>query len=199
MKPCFFGLVLFLTSFVYASGGYDHGTMTGKGQLQLDFTWNPFDVFEFGQTYVVWGYGITDTLDFHGYVSHEGNGANQIYYGLMRKLYSGKWLDLATAVGYRHRKEKIHFFFPQLLYTIKFPNAYQIGGSWVQVYEDKNVLGKTFDVSLFIPVFRYWRPRWLSSQTIQSFYFGIGSFRSTSGRWHPTYSLDFKFGPVVKR
>ncbi|SVD92527.1 uncharacterized protein METZ01_LOCUS445381, partial [marine metagenome] len=35
---------------LFPSGGYDHGTSTGKGLLELDFTWNPFNIFEQGQS-----------------------------------------------------------------------------------------------------------------------------------------------------
>ena len=80
--------ILILYLFVYplfSSGAYDHGTSTGKGKLQIDLTWNPFNYFKNGQSYVVLGYGLTNKLDLHGYYSDHGNynnGVNSYYYGI---------------------------------------------------------------------------------------------------------------------
>ncbi|SVD66626.1 uncharacterized protein METZ01_LOCUS419480, partial [marine metagenome] len=52
-----------------ASGGYDNGTATGKGKVGLDLTWNPFNYFPEGQSYIVLSYGFTDKFDFHSYFS----------------------------------------------------------------------------------------------------------------------------------
>ena len=41
-------MILFL-SIVFASGGYDHGSSTGKGKFQIDLTWNPFNKINYGQ------------------------------------------------------------------------------------------------------------------------------------------------------
>ena len=76
--------VLFV-SMIWASGGYEHGTATGKGKLQIDLTWNPFNYFENGQSYIVIGHGITERLDIHGYYCDHGNyhnGVDSYYYGL---------------------------------------------------------------------------------------------------------------------
>ena len=40
-------LVFVLAIPLFGSGGYDHGTSTGKGQLEIDFTWNPFNIIEY--------------------------------------------------------------------------------------------------------------------------------------------------------
>ena len=64
-------LVFGLAIPLFGSGGYDHGTSTGKGQLEIDFTWNPFNIIEFGQSYLVIGYGLTGRLDVHGYYSRQ--------------------------------------------------------------------------------------------------------------------------------
>ena len=66
---------------IKASGGFDHGTATGKNKLQIDLTINPFDLIENGQSYIVLSYGLSNTLDFHSYLSHEPTGTNQYYYG----------------------------------------------------------------------------------------------------------------------
>ena len=57
----------FHTTILNASGGYDNGTATGKGKLGLDLTWNPFNYFPQGQSYIVLSYGFTDKFDFHSY------------------------------------------------------------------------------------------------------------------------------------
>ena len=98
-------IILYLSvPLLYASGGYDHGTSTGKGKLQIDLTWNPFNYFENGQSYIVVGYGITKRLDIHGYFcdhSNYHNGVNSYYYGLFYQFLDSKYLDLATALGKR--------------------------------------------------------------------------------------------------
>ena len=122
------------TNLALASGGYDHGTPAGRGNLDLDFTLNPGNAFDDGQSYIVWGYGLTEKLDFHGYVSHEADGTNQAYMGLMYNFYSNDWLDLSTAIGFRQREDITDIFLPQLLYTVKLPNEFDIIGSAVSVY-----------------------------------------------------------------
>ena len=59
----------FSLSILFASGGYDHGTSAKKGNLDISLTWNPFNYFKHGQSYVIFGYGINNRLDFHGYLS----------------------------------------------------------------------------------------------------------------------------------
>ena len=61
--------ITFFYSILFGSGGYDHGTSAGKGNLDISLTWNPFGYFEQGQSYMVLGYGITNRLDLHGYFS----------------------------------------------------------------------------------------------------------------------------------
>ena len=104
------------------SGGYDHGTSTGKGQLELDFTWNPFDLIEFGQTYVVLGYGLTERLRYPWILCPP----NKQYMIIIImdyfiNLLDSKYLDLATAIGIRQYTESeiYDLFFPQILYNIK--------------------------------------------------------------------------------
>lgn len=92
LKTALLLTLITLGSAAYASGGYDNGTPAGKGHLDLDFTINPGNQIDNGQSYIVWGYGITEKLDFHGYVSHEDNGTNQIYYGLMYNFISNRHL-----------------------------------------------------------------------------------------------------------
>ena len=80
-------LLLFF-SVLFGSGGFDNGTATGRGKLQLDLTWNPFDKIEFGQTYVIGSYGITDRFDFHGYISRHPEHYYTWYGGLFYQFYT---------------------------------------------------------------------------------------------------------------
>ena len=75
-------LSFLLPIFLMASGGYDHGTSAGKGNWDISLTWNPFNYFEQGQSYVVLGYGLTKRLDIHGYYSATHNGGDNYYGGL---------------------------------------------------------------------------------------------------------------------
>ena len=181
--------LLFQTE-VFGTGGYDNGSAVGKGNLQLDFTLNPADVVEYGQSYITWNYGFTDTLGFHGYVSHEAKGTNQIYHGLKYTFLNNETLDLSTAIGLRHRESETHIYLPQLLYTYKLPKDYDIGGSVVYVYDltDSMSLGTAFDVALRIPFELPWLNQYLSSTKL-----AIGAFRNASGHTYPTYSIDVKF------
>ena len=87
-------ILLILVFPLFPSGGYDHGTSTGKGQLELDFTWNPFDLIEFGQTYVVIGFGLTNRLDIHGYYAHQTDQQDNYNYGLFYQFIDSKYLVL---------------------------------------------------------------------------------------------------------
>ena len=198
--------VLFV-SMVWASGGYDHGTATGKGKLQLDLTWNPFNIFENGQSYVVFGYGITNRLDIHGYYCDHGNynnGVDSYYYGLFYQFLDSKYLDLATAFGKRKMMDLDygHFFFPQLLYNVKLYNDFSLGGSFVKIKKDSEPLLKktktdwfAIDISLFIPLTRYFK----KYRTIDEVKIGVGTFRTAIGNemlpspFMPTYIIDIKF------
>lgn len=186
-----FAALLLSGSFAQASGGYDNGTPAGKGNWDIDVTINPADIIENGQSYVVWGYGLTEHLDFHGYASHEAGGTDQIYYGLMYNFYSDAYLDLSTAAGPRHRLDKTDIFFPQFLYTIKLPNDYEIIGSFVNVYNvsDNYNRGISRDVALRIPLNFDFAPSY-----VEDIHFAIGAFSGVGfGDWHPTYSIDFSF------
>ena len=203
--------VLFV-SMVWASGGYDNGTSTGKGKLQIDLTWNPFNYFEYGQSYIVFGYGITNKLDIHGYYCDHGNyhnGVDSYYYGIFYQFLDSKFLDLATAVGRRKMMDLDygHFFFPQLLYNVKLYNDFSLGGSIVNIKKDTDPpLKKTktnwlaIDIAFFIPLTRYFK----KSRTVEEIKLGIGMFKTglgenlTSSSFMPTYSLDIKFKSFYK-
>ena len=198
----FFVIVSLAVVPLFPSGGYDHGTATGKGLMELDFTWNPFNMFEQGQSYVVLGYGFTDRLDIHGYYSIHTEGFHTYYAGLFYQFLKSKKLDLATAVGTRTNGENKNndLFFPQLLYTIKLKDGYSVGGSFVNVMGDVNQavesMSLAMDVALFIPLNRY-----LSlPDTVRDLKLGVGLFNPVTnsavdpGKFIPTYSIDIKFG-----
>ena len=188
-------------SLLRASGGYDHGTATGKGLFELDITWNPFNMFDQGQSYVVLGYGLTDRLDIHGYYSIHTEGFHTYYTGLFYQFLRSEKIDLATAVGMRVNRENKNsdLFLPQLLYTIKLKDGYSVGGSFVNIMSDLNQsvesMPLAMDVALFIPLNRY-----LSLPSfIKDLKLGIGLFNPVTnnaidpGQYIPTYSIDIKF------
>jgi len=197
---------------MWASGGYDHGTSTGKGKLQMDLTWNPCNYFKNGQSYVVFGYGITNKIDLHGYYADHGNyhnGTDSYYYGIFYQFLDSKYLDLATAIGKRKMMdlEYGHFFFPQFLYNVKLYNDFSIGGSFVYVKKDTKALLQrtkiawyTIDIAFFIPITKYFK----RSKTIEEVKIGIGTFKTTLGSdLKPssnmaTYSVDIKFKRFYK-
>ena len=185
---------------LYPSGGYDHGTSTGKGLLELDFTWNPFNMLEQGQSYVVLGYGLTNRFDIHGYYSIHTEGFHTYYAGLFYQFLRSEKIDLATAAGTRINgaNKNSDLFFPQFLYTIKLKNGYSVGGSFVNIMGNVNqTVGSmlTLDVAFFIPLSRY-----LSlPDTIKDLKLGVGLFNPVTnsevgpGQFIPTYSIDIKF------
>ena len=194
-----FVIFYYSTSIVIASGGYDNGTATGKGKLGLDLTWNPFNYFPEGQSYIVASYGFSEKFDIHGYYSIPASGSDNYYLGLFYQFHKNKYMDLATAVGVRQYRPKSHrhMFAPQLLYTLYVFKGLRLGGSLVALRDiDKNneLLGTTVDITLIIPLFK---SRSVNSK-VNSIDFCIGAFKPVlwepyNWGWHPTYSLDFKF------
>ena len=187
---------------LFPSGGYDHGTSTGKGLIELDFTWNPFDIFEQGQSYVVFGYGLTERMDVHGYYSVHTEGFHSYYAGLFFQFLRSEKVDLATAAGMRINRanQNNDLFFPQLLYTIKLKDGYSVGGSFVNIMDNVHQPFKSMplaiDVTFFIPLSRYLP----LPDTVKDLKLGIGLFNPVTnmavdpGQFIPTYSIDIKFG-----
>ena len=179
---------------LWGGSGYDHGTAAGKGNLDIALTWNPFDYFEHGQSYIVFGYGITEQLDLHSYYSHPISGNDNYYMGLFYQFYNSEQIDLATAVGVRKytRSTTVHLFIPQLLYTVKLGGGYEIGGSFVGLVEKEDYLGTVVDAALYVPIIRK-----RGNRLIKEVKIGLGVFRPILwkpewGDWHTTYSLDIK-------
>ena len=187
------------TAILSASGGYDNGTATGKGKLGLDLTWNPFNYFPEGQSYLVLSYGFSDKFDFHSYYSHPVKGPDNFYLGLFYQFYKNKYMDLATAVGVRQYRSESprHLFAPQLLYTLNVVKGLRIGGSMVSLRDiDRNnkLLGTTIDIALIIPLFK----SKLVNSKVNSIDFCIGAFKPVlwepyNWGWHFTYSLDIRY------
>ncbi len=193
-------LVFGLAIPLFGSGGYDHGTSTGKGQLELDFTWNPFNIIDFGQSYLVIGYGLTGRLDVHGYYSRQTDNQDNYYYGIFYQFFDKKYLDLATAIGKRHYtvSKTNDLFFPQLLYNIKISKELTIGGAFVNIQRiSDNALhprGTAFDIALYIPLSNAVKlPNYIDEIKLVLGIFNPGVFESDHGKFLPTYSIDITF------
>jgi len=191
-------------SFVSGSGAYDHGTAAGKGNWDVSLTWNPFNYFEQGQSYVVLGYGLTNRFDIHGYYSYTPRGNDNYYVGFSFQFYRSKFLDLSTAVGIRKYIDEstTHLFFPQLLYTIHLTNKTSLGGSWVSIRDTstgstsslqagsvQGKLGGAVDAFLMVKIFE--NKQYKIDITVGAF--NPVLWEPKGGDWYPTYSIDIKF------
>ena len=206
-------IIYFLFGFLIASGAYDNGTSTGKGKIQIDLTLNPFNYFEYGQSYIIVSYGFSEKFDLHAYYCDHGNyrnGVNSYYYGLFYQFLDTKYLDLSTAIGTRKMDHLNynHIFFPQILYNLKLKNYYTIGGSVVSVIDSRDpILGKssnnwvTVDIALFIPITKYFS----KIKQINEIKLGLGTFLPGFDKDYfpkamlPTYSIDIKFNQLFNK
>jgi hypothetical protein len=184
----------------YPSGGYDHGTSTGKGQLEIDLTWNPFNKIDFGQTYAVLGYGVTNNIDLHGYFSHHHDGGNNYYMGIFYQFIDFTLLDLATAIGIRQytNSSVVDLFFPQLLFTIKINRRMDIGGAYVNIKREQNKKfideGTAFDIALYFKLSEVVQlPSYIDELKFALGVFNPGVFDPEEGDFLPTYSIDIIF------
>jgi len=185
--------IILSISIIFGSGGYDHGTAAGKGKWDISFTWNPFNYFDQGQSYVVLGYGITNRLDIHGYYSYTHKANDNYYGGFSYQFFKSKRLDLSTAIGIRKYVDKTatHLFFPQLLYTIHLSKRLGVGGSFVDIrYQNLNTSkGVAQDVFLMVNIYENRKYK----IDITAGGFNPVLWQPKSGDWYPTYSLDIKF------
>ena len=192
MKIKFFCLFLFPISLV-GSGGYDHGTAAGLGNLDFSITWNPFNYFKQGQNYVVLGYGLTNRLDIHGYYSHTLERNDNYYGGFSYQFYQSKRFDLSTAIGLRKFVDNsiTQLFLPQLLYTAHINEKLSLGGSFVDIRSQKSVkkLGTSIDVFIMYNIFE--NKKYKIDLTIGGFKPALWTPENSS--WHGTYSLEIKF------
>ena len=184
--------LLFLPIVLMASGGYDHGTSAGKGNWDVSLTWNPFNYFEQGQSYVVLGYGLTKQLDIHGYYSTTHNGGDNYYGGLSYQFLNTPFLDLSTAVGMRAYTDnsKIHLFLTQLLYTVKLSKRIRVGGSFVDIRSQELETSKGIASDMFLMVKIYENEKYKINITAGEF--NPVLWEPEDGDWYPTYSFDIK-------
>jgi len=185
-------LTLLLPILLMASGGYDHGTSAGKGNWDISLTWNPFNYFEQGQSYAIFGYGLTNRLDIHGYYSYTHKGNDNYYGGFSYQFYKSKRIDLSTAIGVRkYRKESTtHIFLPQLLYTIRLNERIGIGGSLVDIRSQNLKVSKGVAKDVFLMVKLHENKKYRLDFTVGGF--NPVFWEPESGDWYPTYSLDIK-------
>ena len=196
-------LSLLFPVFLMASGGYDHGTAAGKGNWNVSLTWNPFNYFEQGQSYVTLGYGLTKRLDIHGYYSYTHQGNDNYYGGFSYQFYKSKRLDLSTAIGIRrYRNESLtHLFLPQLLYTLRLSEKLSVGGSLIDIRSlslfDKSTRDKDTSTGsvgvakdVFLTVKIYENDKYKIDITAGGF--NPVLWEPKSGNWYPTYSIDIK-------
>ena len=180
---------------VFASGAYDKGSATGKGRFEISITINPLGIVPYGQNYSVLSYGINNKLDLVTYYSSHQNGTKSQYLGAFYQFYDSKKLDLATALGIRHKNQgKLDIFAPQLLYNYHFSDDYSIGGSVVGVIENEtfNNEGTAIDITLYKKI------NFLINNKIKDAYLGIGVFKNSKAdlskdKLYLHYSLDFIF------
>jgi len=185
-------LLLLLPIFLIASGGYDHGTSAGKGNWDVSLTWNPFNYFEKGQSYVVLGYGLTDRLDIHGYYSEIHNGSDNYYGGLSYQFLDTPLLDLSIAAGMRAFTDNstLHLFLPQLLYTIHLSQRLSVGGSFVDIKSQNLEVSNGIASDVFFMVNIYENDKYKIDITAGGF--NPVLWEPKTGDWYPTYSLDIK-------
>jgi len=178
---------------LFASGGYDHGTSTGKRNWDISLTWNPFNYFKQGQSYVVFGYGLTERLDIHGYYSYSHYKNDNYYGGFSYQFYKSNRIDLSTAIGVRKYQDAptTHIFLPQLLYTVRFSERMGIGGSFVDIRSQNLEVSKGVAIDVFLMVKIYESKKYKIDITVGGF--NPVLWQPQQGNWHPTYSLDIKF------
>lgn len=191
MRPKLITIILFF-SIIFGSGGYDHGTSAGKGNWDISLTWNPFNYFSQGQSYVVLGYGLTNRLDIHGYYSYTHQGNDNYYGGLSYQFYKSKRLDVSTAIGIRKyvNETTTHLFLPQLLYTINLSERLSVGGSFVDIRNQNLYTRKGVAKDVFLMVNIYENKKYKIDLTVGGF--DPVLWEPNSGDWYPTYSLDLK-------
>ena len=193
-------IFLFLNQ-IFASGAFDHGSSTGKNFFEIDLTWNPFNYFKNGQSYVVIGYGISEKIDFHGYYSIHQENFSTYYNGLFYQFHNSNKLDLATAVGLRKNLNTNYsnIFFPQLLYTIKLHNQINIGGSFVNILGHKkiniNSIPIASDVGIYFPIHNFFKKNKMIKEikVCLSLFNPVTNTLVEKNKFIPTYSVDIKF------
>tara|TARA_Y100000590_G_C15590212_1_gene965751 strand:- start:170 stop:727 length:558 start_codon:yes stop_codon:yes gene_type:complete len=181
----------------FSSGAYDKGTATGKGRFEISITINPFGIVPYGQNYAILSYGINNKIDLVTYYSSHENGTESQYLGGFFQFYDSKKLDLATALGIRHKNQgKLDIFAPQLLYNYHLSNDYSIGGSIVGVIENEtfNNKGTAVDITLYKKINSLKK----LNNKIKDGYIGFGIFKNSGAdlrkdKLYLHYSIDIIF------
>jgi hypothetical protein len=180
---------------VSASGAYDKGTAAGKGNLEINLTINPLNLISYGQNYGILSYGIHDRVDIVSYYSMHMNGTQSYYFGGFYQFLGNKRLDLGTAIGIRRTNGNGNdLFFPQLLYNIKLPNNFTIGGSFVNVFNMNEKFEEprlAVDVTFYTPLTSLKK---ISPKIVEA-YIGFGVFKNTAANLkleslYLQYSID---------
>ena len=185
--------ITFFYSILFGSGGYDHGTSAGKGNLDISLTWNPFGYFEQGQSYLVLGYGITNRLDLHGYFSAKNKDDANYYAGFSYQFYKSSRFDFSTAIGIRKflNNSTTHIFTPQLLYTIHLNDKIDIGGSLVDIRNKNLKLSSGVASDIFLKFNCFENIKYKLELSVGGF--NPVLWEPNNGDWYPTYSIDIKF------
>jgi hypothetical protein len=185
--------IFLFSTFVFASGGYDHGKSAGKGLLDISLTLNPFNYFKNGQSYIILGYGLTSRIDFQFYYSYSHKEDDNYYAGLLYQFYKKNNLDLSTAIGLRKytNKNTTHLFSPQLLYNYKLSNKLAIGGSFVNLVK-KNQINKSLGVAKDIFIILNILENKKYKIDITAGVFNPILWEPSKSDWYPTYSVDIK-------
>ena len=185
-------LFIFLPVLLLSSSAYDKGTSAGKGKWDISLTWNPFQYFDQGQSYVVLGYGITDKIDIHGYYSNTHRGKNNFYLGVLYQFVDLPRLDLSTAFGLRRyiNDPKAHLFAPQLLFTINLNSKISIGGSFVDIRDTSFNSRDGTATDIFLMIDLYENDNYKIN--LSGGAFNPVLWKPRNGDWYPTYSLDIK-------
>ena len=141
---------------------------------------------------MIFGYGLTDRFDIHGYYSQTQEENNNFYGGIFYQFYKSKRVHLSTAIGFRkyNNQNTVHSFFPQLIYNVRLSKKVNIGGSFVSIGSQdlKTRIGTAQDIFIMSKIFEN------DNYKID---FSIGAFnpafwKPKKGDWHPTYSIDIK-------
>jgi len=185
---------------IFASGAFDKGTATGKGNWEINLTINPFNLISYGQNYALLSYGLSDKLDIVSYYAVHKTGLKSIYFGSLYQFVNKPYIDLASAIGIRKvydESNSYHLFAPQLLYNVILSKKNTIGGSIVNVIDlgkKLNNKGVAIDLAFYkhLPFIEKISPKIINA------YFGVGIFKNTEMSFlekpiYFNYSIDIKF------
>ena len=91
--------------------------------------------------------------------------------------------------AYTHNSS-LHLFFPQLLYTVKLSDRIHVGGSFVDIRNQKLETSNGIASDVFLMVKIYENEKYKINITAGGF--NPVLWEPKGGDWYPTYSLDIK-------